>query len=630
MAFLLLSGLVHADNLVLDIQGLKDDRLVKNVEAYAGSKWVSTSSMASQHRRADYLATAEISVAKALRPYGYYFPQIQSSLEKLDEQSWKLILLIDPGQPTKVRNLKLDIKGEGSKLKSIREWVSNWPLKPGAQLDQDLWNQQKETIIELAVEQGYLTAAFDHSDIDLDLNENVADLTLVLNTGARAIMGTIEYQQDDIVQQHVLEPLARFEPGDFYRQDLVDRFRADLWSTGYFEEVDVIEQRHLDQNPPLVDFKVVLLPRKKATHQGSIGYGTDSLFRIQYSWQRHRLSDRGDSLGVGLGWQQTNDELQLAGEYRLPRKTSSNEYWSLSGSLKTKSEEFRLDSSTDIREPAILSGRVEDLSGRFGKVALRDIKWGDNKWGNNPVIETIYAESLREISNFHPVGEQTFPRDEGDIVVEDGGVFRSSLTFILGIDWDWAEIRGNRFNTVGHHEKAWLFTSQKLWGSQRDFSQAYLSSRQNYLLSDKWKLLLWGEVGYSDAKIVEVQVVTPNDVLSVSLTEMPSLYRFKTGGSRSVRGYGFEDLSNNNVGSNNVLAASAEIEYQFIEDWSLAAFYDVGNAFNDWGKMDLKAGIGVGLRWYTLAGAIRLDVAQAQDLKDKPWQIHLTIGTPLL
>lgn len=625
MALLLFSGSVHAENLVLDIRGLKDDRLAENVEAFFGSKWVSSTSLASQHRRAEYLSTTETRVAKALRPYGYYFPQIQSSLEQIDDESWKLVLLVDPGQPIKVRNLKLEIKGEGKDLKTIREWEAEWPLRPGAQLDQAIWKQQKEAVIDLAVVQGYLTAAFEHSDIDLDLNENTADLTLVFSTGVRAVMGTIEYQQDSIVQERVLEPLPRFQPGDFYRLDLVDRFRTDLWSTGYFEEIDVVEQRHLDQNPPLVDFKVILLPRKKATHQGSVGYGTDSQLRIQYSWRRHLLSDRGDSLGVALGWQQNNEELQLAGEYRVPRKTRTNEYWSLGGSLKTESEEFRLDSSSDVREPVILSGRVQDLSGRFGKVALRDVKLG-----SNPVIETIYVEALRENSNFHPVGEQTPPRNEDGIVVEDGGVFRSSLTFTLGVDWDWTEINGKRFNTSGHHEKAWLFTSQKLWGSSRDFTQAYFSSRQNYLFSEKWKLLLRGEVGYTDAKVLQYEEQIAGNALSVSLTELPFLYRFKTGGSRSVRGYGFEELSNNNIGSNNVLTASAEIEYLFIEDWSLAAFYDVGNAFNDWGEMNLKAGIGVGLRWYTLAGAIRLDVAQAQDLQDKPWQIHLTIGTPLL
>jgi translocation and assembly module TamA len=91
-----------------------------------------------------------------------------------------------------------------------------------------------------------------------------------------------------------------------------------------------------------------------------------------------------------------------------------------------------------------------------------------------------------------------------------------------------------------------------------------------------------------------------------------------------------ESLSNNGIGSNNIVTASAEIEMNFRRDWSLAAFFDAGNAFNDWGEFELRKGAGVGIRWYSLVGAVRLDVAQALDLDGEPWRVHFTIGTPLL
>jgi len=68
----------------------------------------------------------------------------------------------------------------------------------------------------------------------------------------------------------------------------------------------------------------------------------------------------------------------------------------------------------------------------------------------------------------------------------------------------------------------------------------------------------------------------------------------------------------------------------FRPNWSLAAFFDVGNAFNDWSNIDLKKGAGVGIRWYSIAGPIRVDIAQGIDHPDKPWRIHFTIGTSLL
>jgi translocation and assembly module TamA len=130
--------------------------------------------------------------------------------------------------------------------------------------------------------------------------------------------------------------------------------------------------------------------------------------------------------------------------------------------------------------------------------------------------------------------------------------------------------------------------------------------------------------------VVSYQFDLGEEPIEVSITRLPYLYRFQAGGSRSVRGYGFESLSDSGLGANNLFTASVETEYNFHSDWSAAVFYDIGNAFNSWSDMNLKRGVGFGLRWYTVAGPIRVDYASALDLEGDPWRIHITIGTPLL
>lgn len=616
---------IHADTLEVDISGLKGAKQVENVKAHIGSTWISSSTMSSQRRRDRFLADAETRAAKALRPYGYYFPEIEIALTNPADQTWRLLLTIKAGKAIKVRQLVLEVKGDGSALESIAEWQTNWPLLPGVQLNQLIWDQQKQAVLDIAAEQGYLSAVFEASRIELNLEENIADLTLILNTGPRAVMGDIQYIQDS-VRNEVLYSIPRFNKGDFYRTWLVDKFRTDLWRAGYFDEINVVEQKHLDQDPQRVDFKVTLKERKRNTHQGTIGYGTDSQFRTQYRWQRHLLSERGDSLGMGLGWQQKNEELLLFGEYRVPRRSRSSQYWLLSSALKTEAEEIDISSQINAQDQHLFFGRVEDFSVRFGKVKRRDISWSQEQ-----IMETMYVQYLLEKNNFSDVAIEpgthaVFER----FLLEEENFIDTNHSVTLGLDWDWPVIQGKRFNTSGHHERAWLFTANDIWGSQREFTQAYISSRWNFVFADDWKLLLRGEAGYTDADVHEFETGTGDDVLAVSVTELPFLYRFKAGGSHSVRGYSFEALSSNNIGSNHILTASAELEYQFKPDWSLAAFYDIGNAFNHWSEADLKTGIGVGLRWYTIAGAIRVDIAQAQGIEGKPWQFHLTIGTPLL
>ena len=251
--------------------------------------------------------------------------------------------------------------------------------------------------------------------------------------------------------------------------------------------------------------------------------------------------------------------------------------------------------------------------------------------GYRQLFESVFVQYLNETRNFEPSGnapEEAVNLGSPDPFSDLLKGTTNSLSF--GMDWDWPEIRGSGFETTGHHERAWIFTSNEAWGSDENYSQVYLSSRWNFLVGNHWKFLLRAEAGYSNARTTNVEIPTAEGELGISVTELPYLYRFKAGGSRSVRGYEFEILDDNGLGSNNILTASAEVEFRFHEKWSVAAFSDVGNAFNDWSNPDLKFGTGVGLRWYSIIGALRVDVAKGWNLEGDPWRFHLTIGTPLL
>lgn len=251
--------------------------------------------------------------------------------------------------------------------------------------------------------------------------------------------------------------------------------------------------------------------------------------------------------------------------------------------------------------------------------------------GFEQLFETVYVQYLNERRDFQPTDivnplAQDIPASDPFYDV----LKNTSNSLAIGLDWDWPEIRGTGFKTIGHHERAWAFTSNEVWGSDLDYTQAYLSSRWNFLATDRLKILLRAEVGYSDADGISVLVPTDGPGVNITVTELPNLYRFKAGGNNSVRGYAFESLDNNGLGSNNVFTASAEAEFHFLESWSIAAFVDAGNAFDDWSNTELKLGTGIGIRWYSVIGALRLDVAQGWALEGNPWRIHLSIGTNLL
>jgi translocation and assembly module TamA len=121
--------------------------------------------------------------------------------------------------------------------------------------------------------------------------------------------------------------------------------------------------------------------------------------------------------------------------------------------------------------------------------------------------------------------------------------------------------------------------------------------------------------------------------LADSVADIPTSRRFYAGGDNSVRGYAYEELSptlpdGEKTGGKNLVFTSLEVDRRVTGDWFAAAFVDAGNAFNDFGQMDIKPSAGVGVRWLSPIGLVRFDVAKPlQD--DGDVRIHLVIGPDL-
>lgn len=618
-----LSSPVVADQLELRLRGIEEP-LLSNVRVRVESLYLGGEQRLTQRRRQRLAEQAERAAALAVRPYGYYHAEVRSNWVAAGEGAWRLELAVDPGAPLRISESFVDVTGAGGSLPELLAWKRAWPLGVGQVMDQTVWEARKRAALDLAETSGYLGAKFSEHVIEVDLEQNTAAMRLVLDTGEQAVLGAIVYEQD-AVRPGILELLARFDEGQAYDPWLLEKFRLDLWRTGYFDNVEVIEERRLEESPPRVNLVVRADSRKPNTYQGSLGWGSDTGIRAQLLWSRHLLSDRGDYFDLGLGWQEEFNQYSLRSSYRLPRETRVRQFWTADLLINRQRQDLEVkEDVTDEEYTRLATGDVTEYSVKAGRLIVRDFERGYQQifetWFGQYLFETLSAD-LTEVA-----------RDLGYVDPDDEfGRYGDNLSALaLGVNWDWPDIRGSGFETVGHHQRAWVAVANGAWGSDREFNQAYVSSNWHRLLGDRWKLLLRGEVGYSDADVREVQIEVDERLFDLSATQLPNLYRFKAGGSRSVRGYAFESLSNNGIGSNNIVTASAEIEMAFRPDWSVAAFFDAGNAFNEWDDFEVLKGAGVGVRWYSIAGVIRLDVAQALDFEGEPWRVHFTIGTPLL
>ena len=607
--------------LVYDIRGV-DDPLKTNILNRLNTLQLGPQARLAERQLDRVVANSITETRIALRPYGYYAADVSARIRSDSDEQQVIRINVNPGPPIIIEQLQLEIVGDGSGASILRRWRRNWPLRKGDVLDQVAWEEQKQLALELSDSIGYLSADFTTRTLEIDLQKNRANIKLTLDTGQRFVMGEIDFGEH-VLNPGILELVPRFVPGDPYTTHLMDRLRSDLWNTGYFTDIDVVQAEVPESEPPRVDLTVRTSTDYRNRYTGALGFGTDTGLRAQVNWSRHPMSASGDRLDLGIGWQELDDQFAVRTTYRRPRAKRNREFWTADMVLKFENMdlEFKLEPEDDdfIK---LANGNVDEQHLRLGRLKIRNLGGGETQLFETPFVQYINSEEAFQRN------EQSTIFGSNDNI--DRLLNRVDQALSVGVEYGLVNVLGKGFDIRGHRERAWIFHSNKAFGSDVEFTQLYVSTNSSYKWGDRWKFIVRAETGYTDAQVDEYTIDIDGTLLDISDSRLPNFYRFKAGGSQSVRGYGFETLSDNDIGSNHIVTASAEIEIKVLEKWSGAVFVDIGNAFNDWSEPELKTGVGVGLRWYSIAGPISIDFAQALDYSGDPWRIHFTIGVPLL
>lgn len=110
--------------------------------------------------------------------------------------------------------------------------------------------------------------------------------------------------------------------------------------------------------------------------------------------------------------------------------------------------------------------------------------------------------------------------------------------------------------------------------------------------------------------------VAAGSIYGASLAAIPANRRFYAGGGGSVRGYGYQDIGPINAagqatGGRSVIETSAELRIGITDTIGIVPFVDAGlvSANQNFSNTEFKAGAGVGLRYVTPFGPLRIDVA---------------------
>ena len=550
----------------LDVQVTpKSAALKKNIEAYIGQMSADDEKTLNAIKRAVVLRTQEASQA-----LGYYQAQVQVRIT--DDDKPRMQVLVERGEPVRLRTVNIQVSGEAQQLPAFAV-DEDKRLQVGARLDHSAYDDLKSHLQNQALRFGFFAATFTQHELLIDPQVGAADITLLFDSGPRYRFGAVHFSDDAKINQVLLERLLPFKPGAPYNSAQVAKLTQNLQSTGYFEQVRVDAVGTAD-GPLDIPVNVLLEPIKPRTLSLGLGFSTDVGPRGRFGWERHRVNGRGHKLGFDS-------------EISKPRQNVSS-WYQIPVASKPLTDYVRFTSGYQREE-------LVDADSRLLNVGVQ--------WHSRLPSDWLRVVSLRWEQEQYNFGSGA----------RDG---RSSF-LMPGIGYSVLRSDSPIDPSRGHRLQWDVRGAKQDFIADADVLHVSALARGLITLAHDHRLLGRAQIG----------AIGTNNYKKVP----PSL-RFFAGGDQSVRGYDYETLSprdkqGNREGGRYMFAGSVEYQYRIAESWRVATFVDQGNSFNSLSD-NMKTGAGVGVRWVSPVGPIRLDLARAFD-EDKGWRIHFSMGPEL-
>jgi len=592
--FLLVLGVsqnVSATHIAVEIQieGVKGE-LLKNVLAYLSLEQQKNHPRLSDRRIQRLHKQAPEEIKLALQPFGYYRVNVTSELtppkdsdkelnhDDKEELLWQAKYIIDLGEPLTIQTLEVVIIGDAEQDSVFQKQLADFPIKIGDKLDHSDYEKAKRVLSNLAEERGYFDAQFTQHEIRIDESAYTAHIILSFDSKRRYRFGEVIFKQD-LFNESLLQRFLTFKPGDFYTGSQLLAFKNVLTNSDYFEQVNVDIAHSSSTGDLKLPVDVTLEPRKRNKYAAGIGYGTDTGARGSLEWKQRYINRYGHQFSAKTEWSEIRQS--VTARYSIPMGEDIDNFMDITAGYK--------DESTDISDSEVFLVGISKNHAR-----------------------TLFDFNLSEV-----IGIEY--RDEKYAIGSDIG---HAKLLMPNINWSYVKADNRIYTLHGYKIQLGVRGALSNLGSNATFLQTRLNGTFIQQFLKNGRIIAKGDIGYSAISL-----------LNGDFHDLPPSIRFFAGGDRSVRGYDYQTLGPKNfegqvIGGKNLLVGSIEYEHKIIEKWSLAIFYDVGNAFNDFSE-PLKHGTGVGVHWQSPVGLIRVDVATALSESGTPFRLHITIGPDL-
>ncbi|MFW6092914.1 MAG: autotransporter assembly complex protein TamA, partial [Pseudomonadota bacterium] len=475
---------------------------------------------------------------------------------------------VAPGEPVRVQAFDLEIAGALGEEPRMARAVARVDLAPEDVFSHRAYESVKADLLEVAESLGYFDAAFSRHRVRVNPETNLAYIELTLDGGERYRVGAIEVEQT-VLREALFRRFLRFAEDQPYDAERLDRTYRDLIESEYFDRVLVAPE--LDaRDAGRVPVRVTAAASNRRSAMVGAGYATDTGPRARLDLRWRHVNDRGHRASVAALVSELRGDLNAV--YRVPYGDPTHEWVFLQGNVN-----FEDTDTSNALERTLTLGRTQR-------------RW--DAWAETNYVE--YAESEFE------VGDQ------------DG----TSQLLLLGSSWTRATTGDAPRPLGGYSLGVDVRGATTALLSDNDLLQLIVRGRRIVSLGERLRLLGRVQAGWTWQQ---------------EFADLPPSVRFFAGGDASVRGYGYEELGPEEdgrvVGGERLLTGSLELDALIRPNWSLAVFADAGSAFD--AEPDFSTGVGIGVRWYSPLGPLRIDLAHPLDDPDRAVRLHISLGPDL-
>jgi translocation and assembly module TamA len=414
-------------------------------------------------------------------------------------------------------------------------------------------------------EDGYALAKADSPDATADDTAHTIDVRYKVSTGAQVAVGEISFKGLKDVNEAFARRALTIHPGDRYRPSKIEAARQALAGLGVFSGVSVRAADHLspDGRLPLV-FDVQERKQHSVTVAGT--YSTDLGVSLSTTWSHHNLFGNAEQLnltaaGIGLGTASTGLGYTLTAQYIQPLF-------------------LEFDQTLEF-----------DISGVKQQLDAYD-----------QTAQTIAGFVRRKFSPLW-TGSAGLSLTHDQIAQEGTSKLYELVSAPVTVGYDSTGIADALTDPVtGLRASLALTPTHAFGGGDVTFLVTQLAASTYF------------DVAGDGRSVVALRGLAAT-ILGSSNLGLPPDQRLYAGGTATVRGYAYQSLGpqfpdRKPVGAKSVDAATVEFRQRIGEDWGAAAFVDAGQAgtgspFTG----QVYAGAGIGARYYTAIGAVRVDVA---------------------